>query len=57
MNPELGPSNPNFLLNKNELLHLCAGMEVLVYREEGTNGCIAEGWRNKAMIVAKKSPQ
>ena len=54
-NPEMGPSNPNFLLDKNELLHLCKELEILVYREEGTTGCIDQGWRNKAMIVAKKA--
>ena len=53
-NPEMGPSNPKFLLDKNELLHLCKDLEILVYREEGTTGRIDQGWRNKAMIVAKK---
>ena len=51
----MGPSNPKFLLDKNELLHLCKDLEILVYREEGTTGCIDQGWRNKAMIVAKKA--
>ena len=49
-----GPKNPDFLLKKNELLHLCDKMDVLVYREEGTNGNVEQGWRNAAMIVAKK---
>ena len=52
--PETGPSNPKFLLDKNELLHLCKDLEILVYREEGTTGCITQGWRNAAMIIAKK---
>lgn len=52
--PDIGPSNPKFLLDKNELLHLCKDLEVLVYREEGTTGCITQGWRNSAMIIAKK---
>ena len=52
--PEAGPSNPKFLLDKNELLHLCKDLEILVYREEGTTGCITQGWRNAALIVAKK---
>ena len=54
VDPNSGPSNPKFLLDKNELMHLCKGLEILVYREEGTTGCITEGWRNLAMIVAKK---
>lgn len=51
---QIGPSNPDFLLNKNELLKLCDGMEILVYREEGVQGDIQQGWRNQAMIVAKR---
>ena len=52
--PETGPSNPKFVLDKNELLHLCKDLEILVYREEGTTGCVTQGWRNAAMIIAKK---
>lgn len=51
---QVGPANPDFLLAKNELLNLCNGMEVLVYREEGVQGNIQQGWRNQAMIVAKR---
>jgi len=51
---QIGPSNPEYLLNKNELLNLCNGMEVLVYREEGLEGDIKQGLRNQAMIVAKR---
>ena len=51
---DIGPTNPSFLLKKNELLHLCHGMEILVYREEGIHGNTELGWRNQAMIVAKK---
>ena len=50
----VGPSNPDFLLTKNELLNLCNEMEVLVYREEGVQGDSLKGWRNQAMIVAKR---
>lgn len=49
-----GPKNPKFLLAKNELLDLCKGMQILVYREEGVQGDKQKGWRNQAMIVAKK---
>lgn len=49
-----GPSNPNYLLSENELLRLCAGLQILHYREEGRQGNEHRGWRNQAMIVAKK---
>jgi 2-polyprenyl-3-methyl-5-hydroxy-6-metoxy-1,4-benzoquinol methylase len=51
---QTGPTNPDFLLGKNELLNLCKGLEILVYREEGVQGDIRQGWRNQAMIVAKR---
>ena len=51
---EIGPSNPNYLLTPNELIRLCAGLEILVYREEGLQGNTELGWRNQAMIVAQK---
>ncbi len=51
---QIGTTNPDYLLAKNELLTLCDGMEVLVYREEGVSGDIQQGWRNQAMIVAKR---
>ncbi len=38
-----GPSNPHFLLGERELLHLFAGLEVVVYEEGG-----------EARLVAKK---
>ncbi len=50
----IGPSNPNYLLEKNELLHLCRDMQILVYREEGLQGNTQQGWRNQAMVIAKK---
>ena len=50
-----GPSNPDYLLERNELLQRCSGMNVLVYREENKQGDIDLGWRNQAMIVAQKS--
>lgn len=51
----VGPSNPNYLLAENELLNLCVGLKVLYYREEGQQGNWQAGWRNQAMIVAKKT--
>lgn len=49
-----GPSNPDFLLADGELLELFAGLDLLVYREEGTAGDTGRGLRNEAMIVARK---
>ncbi len=49
-----GPNNPDYLLRSNELLTLCNTLNVLVYREEGKQGEINAGWRNQAMIVARK---
>ena len=51
---DVGPSNPDYLLKPNELIKLCAGLRVLVYREEGMQGNTELGWRNQAMIVARK---
>jgi len=48
-----GPSNPEFRLLDNELLHLCDGMRILVYREEGLVGDLEQGFRDLAFIVAQ----
>lgn len=50
---EQGPTNPDYLLAPNELLTLCAGLRVLVYREEGRVGDCRQGLRNEALIVAQ----
>ena len=50
----IGPKNPDFLLQQNELLRLFAPLRVVVYREEGRIGDITRGFRNKAMLVAQK---
>ena len=52
---DCGPMNPDFLLDTNELLQLCQGLEILVYREEGLQGDTGIGFRNQAMVVAKRS--
>lgn len=52
-----GPFNPDYLLKKNELLSLCSSLEILVYREEGVCGELKKGWRNQAMVVARKAIQ
>jgi tellurite methyltransferase len=49
-----GPRNPAYRLEPNELLSLFSGLQILVYREEGTVGDTAAGWRNEAMLVARK---
>jgi tellurite methyltransferase len=50
----LGPRNPQFLLESNELLRLFAGLRVLVYREEHDCGDTSLGWRDQAMLVAQR---
>ena len=49
-----GPSNPDFLLDKNELLNFYNDWHVLFYKEEGATGNTEDGFRNQAMIVAQK---
>jgi SAM-dependent methyltransferase len=51
---ERGPSNEEFRLQDNELLSLCQGMRILVYREEGLVGDTGQGFRDLALIVAQK---
>ena len=50
-----GPTNPSFRLAPNELLALFATLRVLVYREEGTAGDTARGFRDEAMLVARQT--
>ena len=52
--PDIGPNNPEYLLKPNELLKLFQSLTVRVYREEGLEGNLAEGFRNEAMLVAQK---
>jgi SAM-dependent methyltransferase len=54
VDPQPGPGNPDFRLDDNELLALCAPLRLLVYREEGLVGDRSRGWRNEAMVVACK---
>lgn len=49
-----GPNNPDYLLDKNELLSFFTDWKIIVYREEGTTGNIDKGFRNQAMIIAQK---
>jgi SAM-dependent methyltransferase len=50
----LGPSNPDYRLDRNELLHLFAGLVVRVYREEGRVGDLSRGTRDVALLVAER---
>lgn len=49
-----GPKNPAFRLARNELLHLCASLELVLYREEGDNGDTSQGLRGEAMLIARR---
>ncbi len=49
-----GPSNADFLLKKNELLHLFRGLTVVSFRDEGRIGSLQQGLRNESWIIVKK---
>lgn len=51
---EIGPKNPDYLLNCNELLTFFSDWNILHYREEGMTGNTEKGFRNQAMIIAQK---
>ncbi len=51
---ETGPSNEKYRLDKNELLNLCKGLDVVVYREEDLIGDTASGFRNEALFIGKR---
>lgn len=48
------PSNPDFVLAPNELLHLCAPLRILAYREDGLAGDLSLGMRARAACVGQK---
>ncbi len=50
----VGPDNPAFLLEQNELLLFFEDWVVCAYHEEGSIGNLDEGLRNQAAIVAQK---
>jgi tellurite methyltransferase len=52
-----GPSNPDYLLDKNELLDFFKDWTIIHYQEEGRTGDINKGFRNQAMLIAQKSQQ
>ena len=49
-----GPSNPDFLLDNNELLTFFKDWQIIFYREEGLLGNTDSGFRNQAMLIAQK---
>lgn len=49
-----GPSNPDYLLNENELLNIFKDWKIIHYTEEGQVGNIEKGFRNQAMLIAQK---
>ena len=51
---EVGPRNPEYLLDKNELLRFFISLQILFYREEGSTGDNSKGFRNEAMLIARK---
>jgi len=52
---DTGPSNPDYRLDANELLIMFSRLRILLYREEGRIGDITRGFRNEAMLIARKS--
>lgn len=51
---KVGPSNPDYLLDVNELLNFFKDWKVVSYQEEGLLGNIDSGFRNQAMLIAQK---
>lgn len=55
LNPEIGPNNPDYLLQRNELLSLFPHLKVIAYREEGTLAARTGVFGNEAFLVAQKA--
>ncbi len=51
-----GPTNPRFLLARNELLALFPELAIVYYREDGNIGKPQQGLRNLSYLVAEKLP-
>jgi len=49
-----GPQRGEFRLARQELLQLLAGLDVIVYREEGLIGNVTTGLRDEALFVGRK---
>ena len=52
---DIGPSCSAYRLDCNELLSLCGGLQVLVYREEGRVGDTEQGMRDEAMLIGQRA--
>jgi len=52
-----GPTNPDFLLAKSELLTMFAPLRLRVYREEGVLGDNTQGLRNEALFIGQKNAE
>ena len=51
---DAGPGNPDYRLADGELLVLFSTLQLLVYREEGKVGDNSRGFRDEAMMIARK---
>ena len=49
-----GPSNPDYLLRRGELLEVFGQLTVHAYREDGLTGDIRRGERGRASIIASR---
>ena len=49
-----GPRCDDYRLEAQELLRLFSGLQVLVYREEGRVGDLGRGFRDEALLVARR---
>jgi len=49
-----GPSNPDYLLERNELLLLFKDLEVLAFSDQGCHGDTGKGLRNQSFLVATR---
>jgi len=52
--PNIGPSNPDFLLAENELLSMFSELKLLVYYEDLRAGDESCGFRNEAYLIGQK---
>lgn len=50
----VGPENPEYLLEENELLRLFPGLIVRAFRDEARCGDIQQGFRNEAYLVGER---
>jgi len=52
---DVGPRNPAYRLDANELLNFFQSLQILHYREEGRQGNVELGYRNEAMLIGRNS--